>query len=413
MKENAYLSVETEPQLRQYCQQIIDNPEMTWIAIDTEFVRVDTYFSELSLVQIQDCFGEMAIIDPILILQSAERTNKGNADGTDNSVNSHNSHQPLQPLIALLCDPNTLKVFHSGRQDIEVLYQLDDKMPSSIFDTQIATLFLKHGEMAGLARVVKEELDVIIDKSQTRTNWHHRPLTAEQIEYALDDVRYLAPLYEHCLKALSPAQLTAVAQDCEKMLDPALYTPDPENAGAKVKGIKGLKPKQLAMVNTLATWREVFAITQNQPKKWVLDDEAIINIAKRPPITLEALYKVPHIKSSSVKLYGEQWVALIDAVFQQSADDWPKPEVKIATPSPQEEALLQLCMAFVQQVAIDYQLNLHSITNRTDLLTLLRSDEPIEKLSTGWRNVLIGQDLMRLKSGERSLKIHQGSVCLL
>lgn len=398
MKKNAYLSVETEPQLRHFCQQIIDNPEITWVAIDTEFVRVDTYFAELSLVQIQDCLGQMAIIDPILISQSV-----------DASTKSH----PLNALTALLTDPNTLKVFHSARQDIEVLYQLEDKMPVSIFDTQIAALFLKRGEMAGFARVIKEELGVIIDKSQTRTNWHHRPLTPDQIEYALDDVRYLSPLYEHCLKSLTAEQIEAVIEDCAAMLDKTLYTPAPEGAGAKVKGIKAFKPKQLAIINSLAQWREQFAITENQPKKWVMNDDVIIHIAKRPPITMEALYKVPQIKSSSVKAHGAKWVELIDEVFQQSPDDWPKPVSKVVSPSLQEEALLQLCMAYAQQVAIDYHLNLPSLINRNDMLTILRQENSEESLLKGWRNQLLGKDLLFIKKGHLSLKIEQDKIILI
>ena len=398
MKENAYLSVETESQLLHYCQQIIDNPEISWVAIDTEFVRVDTYFSELSLVQIQDCLGQTAIIDPILITESA-----------DTASDMH----PLRALTALLTDPNTLKVFHSARQDIEVLYQLEDKMPVSIFDTQIATLFLKHGEMAGFARVIKEELGIVIDKSQTRTNWHHRPLTPEQIEYALDDVRYLSPLYEQCLKLLTSDQIEAVFQDCAAMLDEALYTPAPENAGAKVKGIKAHKAEQLAIVNTLAQWREQFAITENQPKKWVMDDDVITHIAKRPPITMEALYKVPQIKCSSVKAYGARWVELIDEVFQQSPEEWPQPAPKVVSPTLQEEALLQLCMAYAQQVAIEYHLNLPSLINRNDMLTFLRQESSKKSLLTGWRNQLIGKDLILIKNGHASLKVEQDKIVLI
>ncbi len=398
MTENAYISVETESQLNHYCQQIIDNPDISWVAIDTEFVRVDTYFAELSLVQIQDCLGQTAIIDPILITQSA--------------VVDSTTH-PLHALTALLTDANTLKVFHSARQDIEVLYQLEDKMPVSIFDTQIAALFLKHGEMAGFARVIKAELHVSIDKSQTRTNWHHRPLTPEQIEYALDDVRYLSPLYEQCLKKLTADEIAAVTQECSAMLDKILYTPAPKNAGAKVKGIKAFKAKQLAIVNTLASWREQFAVTQNQPKKWVMDDDVITNIAKRPPITVEALYKVPHIKSSSVKLYGAQWIELIDEVFQQSPEEWPQPPPKVPTATLQEEALIQLCMAYVQQVAIEYKLNLPSVANRNDILAILRLKTDEKPVLKGWRNQLIGKDLNLINSGRVSIKIELDKIVLI
>ncbi|NPA72172.1 MAG: hypothetical protein GXO35_05010 [Gammaproteobacteria bacterium] len=393
MKKQDYLSVETEADLISYCQGIRQNPDITWIAIDTEFVRVDTFFSELSLVQIQDCLGQTALIDPLLISDSVFAEN-------DTPRSAH----PLAALIDLLTDKETLKVFHSARQDIEVLYQLDHQMPVSIFDTQLAALFLKHGEMAGFARVVKAELGVTIEKSQTRTNWHHRPLTEAQIEYALDDVRYLAPLYLTCLQQLTEAELNAVSEDCLSLLDSSLYTPAPEMAGEKVKGIKALKPKQLAIVNQLASWRESHAITENKPKKWVMDDEVIVQMAKRPPETVQALYKVPHIKSSSIKAHGEAWIDCIDTVFAMTPKQWPKPADKPLKPTPQEEVFVQLGLAFALQVSIDYHLNLPSITSRHDMLCLIREQATLKPLLRGWRYQLVGQPVQQFLSGQKRLE---------
>ncbi|GKT11242.1 MAG: ribonuclease D [Thiomicrorhabdus sp.] len=390
MNKQAYLSVNTESQLRDYCQQIINNPEITWIAVDTEFVRVDTFFPELSLVQVQDCFGQAVIIDPLLIRESASDADQANC---------------LNPLVDLLTDANTLKVFHSARQDIEVLYQLAHKLPVSIFDTQLATLFLKHGEMAGFARVVLEELGISIDKSQTRTNWHARPLTDEQIQYAIDDVRYLAPLYEVCLKKLSPEQLNAVSQDCMDMLDESLYIHNPKVAGDKVKGIKAYRPKQLAIVYALAEWREQFAIDHNRPKKWVMSDDVITQICKRPPKTVEALYKVPQIKASSVKGYGEEWIAVLDRVFAQPPEAWPQPPAKPPSPTPQEDVLIQLCMSYAQQVVLDYRLTMHSLMQRHDILYMMRNLPPEKPLLTGWRYQLVGQHLQAIINGQATLKV--------
>ncbi len=392
-----FLSVETESQLHDYCQHLITHPEITWIAIDTEFVREDTYFPNLSLIQIQDCLGKLAIIDPLKIQESSTQTHPKEA---------------LSPFINLLCDPNTLKVFHCARQDIEVLYQLAHKMPVAIFDTQIATLFLKLGEMAGFARVVKETLGITIDKSQTRTNWHARPLTEAQIEYALDDVRYLAPLYEYCLKALSPKELNAVKEECDVLLNESLYVIDPKTAGAKLKGIKGFKPKQLAIAYTLAQWRETFAITHNQPKKWVMNDEVITHMAKRPPKTVEALYKVPHIKSSSIMSYGEEWIALIDAVFEQTPEQWPQPPKKSPPPTAQEEAIIQLLKGYSQQIAIEYRLNLPSLLQQNDLLAILRGASPEKPIFLGWRNQLIGQTILAILNGQASLSIQNKQIVL-
>jgi len=303
-------------------------------------------------------------------------------------------------------------VFHSARQDIEVLYQLAHKLPVSIFDTQIATLFLKHGEMAGFGRVVLEELGISIDKSQTRTNWHARPLTDDQIEYALDDVRYLAPLYEACLKKLTPEQISAVAEDCLAMLDESLYIHDPKAAGQKMKGTKGYKPKQLAIVYALAEWREQFAIDNNRPKRWVMSDDVITQISKRPPKTVEALYKVPHIKSSSVKGYGEEWIELIDQVFALSPEQWPQPAPKATSPTPQENVLIQLCLSYAHQVVIDYRLTMHSLMQPHDILHIMHQERPEKPILSGWRNQLIGQEFLAILSGQKSVNVINNKIVL-
>lgn len=393
MSKQSYLSILTESQLHDYCQQILANSNITWIAIDTEFVRVDTYFPELSLVQIQDCLGEAAIIDPIAIQDNA------------------NSDKPLHALVELLANESVLKVFHSARQDIEVLYQLENRLPAAIFDTQIASIFRKHGDIAGFARVIANELNTQLEKSQTRTNWHHRPLTDKQIDYALDDVRFLAPLYEKYLAELTPAQLTAVSEDCQALLNESLYKPNPNNAGAKVSGTRGLKGKGLAIVNSLASWRETYAIAQNQPKKWVMSDEVIVHIAKRPPQTVQALYKVPNIKSSAVKAHGEQWIALIDEVFNLAAEDYPSVPAKPLKETHQEEIMLHLANAYLHQVALDYNMNASHLINKNQLLSLMRA--PNQSHLTGWRQALIGEPLQALLQGQASLKMVDSQLHLL
>jgi len=179
----------------------------------------------------------------------------------------------------------------------------------------------------------------------------------------------------------------------------------PKQAGAKLKGIKALKPKQLAIAYALAEWREQFAITHNQPKKWVLNDEVITHLAKRPPKTVEALYKVPHIKSASIMSHGETWIALIDHVFEQPPEQWPQPPKKIPPPTAQEEATIQLLNGYTQQVAVDYHLNLPSLLQRNDLLATLRGETPEKPIFSGWRNQLIGQGILALLKGQASLKL--------
>lgn len=386
-----YLDIRTADDLNRYSARLIQDPKIEWLAIDTEFVRTDTYFPELSLVQIQDCLGEVALIDPLAIQQEG---NQG----------------ALAGLVKILTEPGLLKVFHSARQDIEVLYQLAHTMPVSIFDTQIAAIFFKHGDSAGFARVVEAELGHVLPKTQTRTNWHERPLSNEQLEYAIDDVRYLAPLYQKMRAQLQPDQLNAIAQECDILLDEALYKPNPEQAGDKIKGTRGFKPKQLAIVYALAAWRERYAIEHNQPKKWVLSDEVIVDIAKRPPKTVEALYKVPQIKASSVKQFGPEWIACLDQVFASAPESWPQPPAKPTPPNAQEEVLLNLCFSVAQQIALDFRLNPHNLLTKNELLEVLRTPEADNLI--GWRGLLIAQPIRALLSGNVSLCIENSSLHL-
>ena len=387
MINQTYQFITNNQQLTDYCQEILANPETTWIAIDTEFVRVDTYYPQLSLVQIQDPMGNAAIIDPIAIANNDKKCPESSF---------------LNPLVDVLVSNKVTKVFHSARQDIEVLYQLEERMPQNIFDTQIAAVFKKHGDLAGFARVIKAELGVELDKSQTRTNWHARPLTDKQIKYALDDVRYLAPLYTKFLQELTNEQIAAVNCDTEKMLQAELYTINPKEAGARIKNLKGLRAKGIAIVNALAEWREIYAIQHNTPKKWTISDDVIIQIAKRPPKTVQALYKVPNIKSSSVKEFGEQWIELIDEVFQQDVDSLPAPPLKLARASQQEERTMQFLNSYIQQVCDDYQLTPSHVINKDQLLSFIRN--PHAPFLDGWRHVLLGLDLLQLLNGEASLR---------
>lgn len=366
-----YQFIDHTDALVQFCQSIESSP---WLAIDTEFVRTDTYFPILSLIQTQNPEGISAIIDPIAI-------------------------DDLSPLWALLQNPHIIKVFHSARQDLEVLYQVSGQLPVNIFDTQIACLFLGHGDLAGLARVVAAELNINLEKDQTRTNWQQRPLTEQQLAYAIDDVRTLAPLYEKCLSQLTPEQLEALQQDFDALLDIRLYELLPEAAGPKIKATHKLSRKNRAIAYRLAEWRERHAIEQNQPKRWVLSDDVLVAIAKRPPDTVEALYKVPHIKPASIKRYGETWIKEIDDVFAHP-DLWPTPPPPVAPPTPQEAILLDVGFAWANQMALTYHINPHNIINRTDLLTIIRQPDPV---LLGWRHLLIEKPLRDFLDGKTAL----------
>lgn len=376
-----YQHITTAQQLADFCHPL---HHQAWLAIDTEFVRQDTYYPLLSLVQICSQQGELAIIDPLTI-------------------------DDMSPLWALLADKQVCKVFHSARQDIEVLFQVGGLMPQAIFDTQIACVFLGHGDMAGFARVIETELNVQIDKDQTRTNWHQRPLSDKQIAYALDDVRYLAPLYQKLQTQLTDEQKQALEWDFSQLLDASLYRIDPDQAWLKLKGTQHLSPKQLGIVKQLCAWRERTAIETNQPRKWVISDEAMIALAKRPARALEGLYKISEINAGQVRQYGDALIEQLDIAFQQP-DSWPEKPAKSLPASTQEDIVLNLALAYAHQVALNNQLNLANLIQRRDVLALLR--QQVSPIQHGWRWILIGRELQDLFSKNAPLKIIDGKLVL-
>ncbi len=379
-----YLMINNTQTLTQYCQHL---QSCSWIAIDTEFIRIDTFFPQLSLIQIQSSAGQTALIDPLSF---------------------NNILTDLAPFWDCLTNPNIIKVFHSARQDIEVLYQVSQQMPVSIFDTQIAGIFLGHGNLAGLAKIILGELNVTLNKDQTRTDWSQRPLSDKQLQYALDDVLFLVPLYKKILSQLSHQQHSSLITDFENLLSPALYDLNPNKAGNKLKQLKGLSHKQIAIAYALASWREDFAIKHNQPRRWIISDDAVIAIAKRPPQTVEDLYKTPNMKASSIKNYGQEWINLIDHVFSHP-ESWPEKPLKPPKPSTDEAKLLDICQAFLTQISQDHNCSAPHIANKAEILQILRQKQAC---LTGWRYFLYEQPLRELLSGQKSLMIKHGKIQL-
>lgn len=376
-----YLYIDTSSKLDAFCQALNAHP---WFAIDTEFVRQDTYYPELSLVQIYTPNLEPALIDPVVI-------------------------EDLSPLWQKLADPQCIKVFHSARQDIEVLFQLSGIMPNNIFDTQIACVFLGYGDLAGLSRVIEAELGQRLDKAHTRTNWLQRPLSKQQIQYALDDVLYLAPLYEKLLTKLTRKQLNALQSDFKQLLKPELYNIEPDQAWLKLKTSSHFNQKQLGLVKALSGWREQKAIETNQPRKWVISDEAILTLAKRPQRALEGLYKLKELDASRVRQYGESIISVLDFAFQHP-ENWPQPPTPPPALTANEERLIQLAIVYAHQLADEHHINPANLINKRDLIQLYRQQSG--SLTQGWRFEMIGHSLQQLFNQQACLCIENHQIRL-
>ncbi|HEY5338608.1 MAG TPA: ribonuclease D, partial [Rhizomicrobium sp.] len=239
----------------------------SYLALDTEFLRDQTYWPKLCLIQVAST-DVAAIIDPL-------------ADGID-----------LKPFYELLKKPDIVKVFHAARQDIEIFQQQGGVIPNPLFDSQVAAMVCGFGDAASYETLARRIANVEIDKSSRFTDWSRRPLTNKQLEYALADVTHLRTIYEFLSAELKRTHREAwVAEEISALQNPALYAMDPDNAWKRLKARTSSK-RFLAMLAALAAWREREAQTRDIPRGRVLKDEALLEIAAHPPEGADSLERI-------------------------------------------------------------------------------------------------------------------------
>jgi len=286
--ENDFILVDDDQSLDKLCHQL---RETSWLAIDTEFERTNTYFPELCLIQVSNgC--QVFIIDPLRI-------------------------KNLEPLHDLLYLTSIVKVFHSARQDLELFFHIKGCVPMPVFDTQLAAPLMGYESSPGYARLVKDILGVELSKSQTRTNWKRRPLTDEQLRYAADDVIYLAQIYQRMRENLGETKFSSVVVDhCSALNDASIYSPDPDRLWTKIKEASRYSGEKLAALQQLSSWREKTAKQENRPRKWILQDRAILDMARYLPASEAELASIKSLNDAVRRKYGETLLEIIERARQ-------------------------------------------------------------------------------------------------
>jgi len=354
-----------------------------WFAIDTEFLREKTYYPKLCLLQIATT-QEVACIDPLAL-------------------------DDLGPLLAVLADPRVTKVMHSCRQDMEIFYQLAGQPPAPVFDTQVAAPLLGYADQIGYANLVKELTGVTLDKLHTRADWSVRPLTQEQIRYAADDVIYLVDIYRRIVAQLQElGRLDWLAEDFRQLSDAALYDMPPASAWLRVKGANRLKGASLSVLQALAQWREETARSKDLPRGWLLRDDAMLDIARHKPVSMEALRAIRGLSEGLLNRSGDGLLGIV----RQAAARKPVPFADTgihAKLSAAQEALVDVMVAVVRITADENRLNPTVLAGRRDLEALLLND-PASAVLHGWRRKLVGTRLQHLLSGEQSLTVQDGRL---
>jgi len=359
-----------------------------YVALDTEFMRDQTYWPKLCLIQIA-VPGSDAIIDPL-------------ADGID-----------LTPFYDLLKQLHIVKVLHAARQDIEIFCQQGGVVPAPLFDTQIAAMVCGFGDAASYETLARKIAKVEIDKSARYSDWSHRPLNKRQLEYALADVTHLRTIYESMTKTLARTGRAAwVEEEIAALSDPALYKLDPTDSWKRLKPRTSNK-RFLAMLAAIAEWREREAQTRDIPRGRVLKDEALTEIAAHPPENAEGLERIRAVpKGFAASRMGKGLFEAIEAGKHAQPPEGIEPQAprRKREPSPATIDLLKTLLRLkAEEVGVAPRL----IADAEDIEKLAAlEDEGVAALH-GWRADVFGNDALALRKGELAIALEGGQAVVV
>ncbi len=371
--------IDTADALTAFCDTIRG---AEWIALDTEFIREKTYYPKLCLIQI-GIPDRAACIDPLAI-------------------------QSLEPVYDLLMDSSITKVLHACSQDLEIFVHQKGEVPGPIFDTQLAAPLLGLAEQIGYGNAVKELLGVQLEKTQSRTDWSKRPLSDAQLEYAADDVRYLAKMYPMIREQLDElGRLEWLDAEFEPYGKLERYQQPPEDAWRRIRGLEKLKPRALSVVQKLAAWRETRAKERDLPRNWILKDDVIIDIARLAPGNNADLDNIRGMQTKTIERYGQLLLDMVQQALQEAPVPLPKRSRGVKA-SVQEDALTDILQAQLRLLSDEQDINSAAVASRKDLLALIRDeDSPLLK---GWRRKLAGEELLAMRNGERVVSVDNARV---
>jgi len=372
-------------ELAEACTRLSTSP---FIAVDTEFMREQTFWPRLCLIQIA-------------------------SNGTEALIDSLAPSLDLAPFFELMVNERVLNVFHSARQDIEIVHHLAGVIPHPIFDSQVAAMVCGFGEAVSYSMLVKRLLNRNLDKTSRFTDWSRRPLSDRQLTYALGDVTYLRDLYPKLRAQLDKSErATWLNEEMAVLTDPATYEVHPEKAWRRLK-MRIKTPKALAVLMELAAWREREAQTQDVPRSRILKDEALYDIASQAPRTVEDLGSLRTLHNGFARSMRGR--AVLEAVGKGlERDPQTIPPIERGEPMPPEaQAVVDLLRVLLKATAGRHGVAPKLIATSDELEEIARSDETDVPVLRGWRRKLFGEDALALKRGEMALAIKGGEVTVI
>jgi ribonuclease D len=338
------------------------------IAVDTEFVRTNTYWPKLCLIQLATderigCVDLLAKLDATALLE-------------------------------IICGDTNLKIFHAAKQDLEAIYSTYGQLPGPLIDTQICAGLLGYPSQIGYANLVQKILDVQLDKAETRTDWSRRPLTAAQIDYAADDVVHLAAVYENLKDRLeADGRYGWALEDSAALVDQELYDLPSEDAWRRLSRIRYLKVPAQARARRMTAWRERRAKKLNRPRQWILTDKIILKIANENPRDADQLRQIPELPPGLIRNQGEIILKELRSANEAVTCGTIEFGQEARPLSPDPQALKHLA-GIVAGTADKLGIAADILATRKDLTALLRGIKTIRPL-TGWRRSIIGETLLQ------------------
>jgi ribonuclease D len=357
-----------------------------FIAVDTEFMRENSYWPDLCLVQIAST-EEAAAIDP-----------KADLD--------------LKPLLDLLVENETvLKVFHAGGQDLEIIHNLTGKLPRALFDTQIAAMALGHGEQIGYSNLIESLLGYSLDKGARFTDWGRRPLEKRQIDYAIADVTHLATVFPRMVEKLKKTGRGAwLDEEMERLADPSSFAFEPSEAWKRLK-LPSRNPIVLGRLKALAGWRETEARTKNLPRGRILKDDTLNEIVLHPPKSQEDLGRVRGLSAGwRNNDIGARLMAAIAAAKPHEPDEMPDREAKRPGLTKEGALVSDLLKLLLKIRSKESGVAAKLIARSDDLEALAVGVRKDLKILSGWRFEQFGKDALDLVEGRLGFAIVDGKL---
>lgn len=360
------------------------------VGVDTEFIWDRSYYPKLGVVQIGYPDGEAELIDAPEI-------------------------EDWSPLAELMSDPDTVKILHDAQQDLTILHRACGGLPRNIFDTQRSSGFVGLSSTISLSELLKTLLRVRLDKSETRSDWTARPLSEAQVKYAKEDVIHSVDLMLEIMKRAEALGRTEWIEEEMRMYEEeSLYSErDPDTEMPRVRGSGSLTRQQRDMLRALGSWRELKARRRNLPRHFVLSDDAIISLVKRPPAKPEDIKPLKGLSERSAKRNrGPIW----EAIERGRSGELPDlPNNKHNGPQPDEgyEARVDLALAFVKGSCLAARIDPALIGNRAEITTFILEVDNLcptrHRILSGWRGDFCGQALQDLLEGKGCVSVDPGT----